>query len=246
MDPRIVSGISILKQVTRNSASGIHGSIMTWQLKFPKARFHTGNTRIDLELGQGLQCIVRSENEKPGSSALAAIEIQPIDHAHSIEPEALVCEDAYVRQNDLIATFPQTVAWAFGFQVDVRTHEKLTDSICGIEFWLSIQTSLLKSNPGLVVTPLPIGPRWMRDGILVADSHRAAILIHPLDQSDCTITLSPGTKELERLEVFGGFMEKGVIRRARLFLAWSDSEVKASLWQDLLQSFSDSPLPLTV
>lgn len=240
-----------MKKVTRNSVSGIHGSNMTWQLKFPKAHFQMGSSRIELELGKCVRCVVRRDEDKPNASpdashTVAAIEIRPGDPAIPTDQEALDCEDAYVRQDDLVAYYPQTYPWPFGFQVDVRALETLTDTICGIELWLSIQTSLLESNPSLIVTPMSIGPHWKLDGVLVADTHQAAILIHPLDLADCNIISSQSTQTLERLVVFGGFMEKGVIRRARLRIAWSDKKVKNLEWQEALQSFSASPLPLTV
>jgi hypothetical protein len=219
---------------------------MTWQLKFPKAHFPIGNNLIELELGDGLTCCIRHPSEQPGQSAVAAVKIEPVDLKQPTNRETLVCKDAYVRQNDLIATFPQADPWAFGYQVDVRVHQNLMDAIQGIEFWLSIHTSLLDANPSLTIRPMAIGPQWKQDGVLIGDNQRAAMMIHPLDESDCRVIASHRTKELERLEVFGGFMEKGVIRRARLFLAWSDSKVKTLVWQDVLQSFSESPLPLTV
>lgn len=219
---------------------------MSWQLTFPHATFQAANDRIDLELGKHASCSIRSLHEKLADPTRMGIEFRPCDPSLPIDQAPLSCRDPYVRQDDLIASYPQVEPWPFGYQLDLRVHEHLADSLSGIEVWMSIQTSLLQSAPRIQVVPRDSGTYRMSAGVLTSDNRRAAILIHPLDEPDCTLVMAKDGASVERLEVFGGFMEKGVIRRARLLLVWSDAEVECSRWQQVLQSFSASPLPLTV
>jgi hypothetical protein len=51
--------------------------------------------------------------------------------------------------------------------------------------------------------------------------------------------------DIERLDMFGRFMEKGVIRRGRLLLVASTSSISEKQMKDLCSDFAASHLPLT-
>lgn len=149
--------------------------------------------------------------------------------------------DVYVRQNDLIAQFPEHSPWTFGYQVDVRWIDLEDPSCLGLEIWLSVQTSLLDSRPKLSARIGGPSLSEVSDGLWSDASRRFGLLIHPLDESDCR---GEAGAEDYLLEIFGRFMEKGVIRRMRFRLIASSESQSARFWTQQLEQFSGSPLPL--
>ena len=154
----------------------------------------------------------------------------------------LVLGDVYVRQNDLIAMFPESAPWRFGYQIDMRVLDDSPVGTLSVEIWLSVQTSLLDSHPQLELHLA--GERFdsAADRYWTSKSLRIGLLVHPLDQSDCH--LEQRGDELT-MRVFGRFMEKGVIRRMRFRLIVANRSQTAEFWQNRFDEFSKSPLPLT-
>jgi hypothetical protein len=218
---------------------------MTWNLNYPHALYPVCDGLLEIDLRSPLKCMLRKPDSAASGPPRAAIEIQPRQANASDAWTPLPCSDAYVRQSDLIVTYAQADPWSFGYQVDFRVHEALAEGVQGLELWLSIQTSLLESMPQLWIKPLDCGPDWTLGSVMLADHGKAAMVIHPLDQADCRTVAASRPEALGRLEVFGGFMEKGVIRRARLLIAWSDEKIEKAVWSQLFEEFADSPLPLT-
>jgi len=171
-----------------------------------------------------------------------SVGITPSERQVNHSATDLLLGDAYVRQNDLIAVFPELAPWRFGYQIDVRVLKDAPIDTLVVEIWLSIQTSLLDSHPQLELQLR--GERFNAavDKVWTSQSLRMGLLVHPLDQRDCHIE-QPGD-ELA-LRVFGRFMEKGVIRRMRFRLIMAQRPEPAMFWQDRFDEFSKSPLPLT-
>jgi hypothetical protein len=176
---------------------------------------------------------------------LAAFEVTPWDPDLPLNIEPLACGDAYIRESDLIAFYPQTAPWTFGYQIDLRLWAETIKNVQCMEIWLSISTSMLESNPKLVLRPTSPMITLAEGPISIASDDKAALIVHPLDISDVTAVPMGQSNQVDHWDIFGGFMEKGVIRRARLLVAWSSQHVPASDWELALDRFADSPLPLT-
>ncbi|HBE71848.1 MAG TPA: hypothetical protein DDW52_27205 [Planctomycetaceae bacterium] len=202
-------------------------------------------------------------------------EVQPVDATqptrlkapgHSdwqifgIEPQprhALEIEEAYGRQDDLIVQYQQSPQDSYRFHLYWRKLPVSPASQLGIELWLGVQTGLLDSRPELHVT-CHAGQAWetLKHGELVeaepSESLAALIarrddatgvwLIEPSDQVDVTL-LSSGAEST--VGVFDHFMEKGVIRRARMRFHILSADVEIGQIAELYRSFAASQLPLT-
>lgn len=174
--------------------------------------------------------------------------------------------ESYVRQNDFVAIYPEQAPLTFGFQVYYCVKPPVNDSLI-VEIWLSVQTSTLESHPQMRLgfsagenqtidnSPLRstlsmLAPR--SPGQFQSSDGRCGLIIHPLDVNDCEWIGSAESRSQNssksrkpELLVFGGFMEKGVIRRMRLQLVHTRQKMDAQHWQHLVEGFANSPLPLT-
>ena len=180
---------------------------------------------------------------------------------------ALAVAESYVRNPDLITRFSQSDEDTFGFQLD---HRALVGTqpevIASLELWLSVQTAHLDSEPSLRITCE--GPEsqatWRRltheelatDSRKSLDSAGPAALISQAqgqtgvwfieDTDQCHAAVLPsGRDSAATVEMFGHFMEKGVIRRARMQFHVVSGVASSSLLKTLYKEFCDSPLPLT-
>jgi len=179
---------------------------------------------------------------------------------HSFKPEEI-----YVRQSDLIARYTQSAEDQFAFQLDWRLHPVQPPFSIGLEIWISLQTQLLDSHPSLELRS--VGPgvwsSWTDSELNMgeANDHRpssdcqAALLstadstsllwlIDPSDQQQVHWMGSNSKSEL-RAQLFGDFLEKGVIRRARLRLLVGAEEVQVDDVKGVYQDLFTSALPLT-
>lgn len=176
-------------------------------------------------------------------------------------------EDWFARGSDLMVRYGQSPDDRFAFQIDYRAVDvlELGTFICGWDLWLSVQTQLLDSHPVLEVISRVPGGRWRAvdsDGhtadpntfaMLTARSPQGfvALFVHPSDRCQ-TEWLAPtggpaqgAAAEIERIRMFGNFMEKGVIRRGRLRCLISSQTVDTHQLARGYGEFATSPLPLT-
>lgn len=177
-----------------------------------------------------------------------------------VEPQprhALEIEEAYGRQDDLIVQYQQSPQDSYRFHLYWRKLPVSPTSRLGIELWLGVQTGLLESQPELHVT-CHAAQEWetLEHGELVeADPSKslAALvarredstgvwLIEPSDQIDVTL-ISNGAEST--VGVFDHFMEKGVIRRARMRFHILRPDAEPAHIAELYRSFASSQLPLT-
>jgi hypothetical protein len=230
---------------------------MVWNLQFPRAEFRTPDSAIELELETRLRCILsdRSTNQASQSDAegaspanrepCLALTIVPSEASLPINIDFPPCGDAYVRESDLIALYPQQYPWPFGYQADFRYRDDLPGGVHALELWLSVSTSMLECNPKLHLIPETQVKLGAVREIAIATHGRSALIVHPLDVADCEPVLAGDFDGVGHWDVFGGFMEKGVIRRSRFLCAWSNRQEPSRTWEHVLDWFSQSPLPLT-
>ena len=214
---------------------------MSWDLRDSTAQWNAPHWSVDVALAQeSSQPLVQIHDS--WQHRLLSIAITPIEKQVDHSAARMPFGDAYVRQTDLIAIFPELAPWRFGYQMDIRLMDDAHPNTLAMEIWLSIQTSLLDSHPQLELQLEGTRFNAMIDNCWTSDSSRIGLLIHPLDQQDCHI--EPEGEGLA-MRVFGRFMEKGVIRRMRFRLIAALEPVSAVYWRDRFDEFSNSPLPLT-
>ncbi len=171
-------------------------------------------------------------------------QIQPKEDSVEANTPAPDLDEAYSRLDDFIVCYPQKYPWPFSYQLDVRVQPS-DENLLVAELWLSVQTSMLECNPQLSLVPTSPNAPWSSHGhSLYSGDRRSALAIHPLDKDDCRIH-ADRSSSLEQLELFGRFMEKGVIRRGRLLFIGSASPIPEKQMIDLYKRFADSSLPLT-
>lgn len=173
-----------------------------------------------------------------------AWEIQPREDSVAATTPAPTPGESYSRLDDFIVALPQRYPWPFSYQLDVRVQPSDQDLLVA-ELWLSVQTSMLECNPQLSLIPQdPKGPWSCHPEFLCSADRRLALAIHPLDIADSKLH-TDRSGSIERLDLFGRFMEKGVIRRGRLLLVASNTSISEKRMKELCHVFAASSLPLT-
>jgi hypothetical protein len=242
-----------------------------WQLASDLARFTAKHCTAELNLAQpgaGLYHLTHNDAVLP-LFHLLGIAAHGIAHDDTEEVPA----DRYVRDTDLIATYPQTAARPFGVQVYWRALEHADPAVlCGWELILSTQTDLLDSQPRLVVRSELAATEVLRlttensDSVVVTQDssfcpqdgagvfvfriagHQLSYIemIHPVDFSQAEITGSGSSGPTSIItHLFFEHLEKGVIRRGRLrgYLVSRTGDCQSAA--HLFSEFCRSAIPLT-
>ncbi len=184
---------------------------------------------------------------------------------------SLTIEEAYVRTTDFIVRYAESEHDAYTFQLNWRMLGDLTSAAshgrpgwCGVELWVSIQTRLLDAQPQIEIRSAGQAGTWrMIDhgqlierpalesshagpAALVSSSDGATLLwlIQPSDQLQAECLSSP-EDAMQRVQLFDHFMEKGVIRRARMQFWACAGALSTTQIASLYREFCESPLPLT-
>ncbi len=189
----------------------------------------------------------------------------PVLSVRPLPEHALTLEEAYVRESDLIVRFGQSDSDTYAFQLNWQLLPGNAPFAVGVELWVSTQTSLLAAKPQLEIASggagewsweiweharfggeapsdeRPAGPAALiskaADGLVVW-------LVEPSDQRHVVLETSPD-QATQRVRLFGHFMEKGVIRRARMRFLVAEGDVSEADLVAAYQEFARSPLPLT-
>ncbi|QEF96899.1 hypothetical protein Mal15_09290 [Stieleria maiorica] len=164
-------------------------------------------------------------------------------------------DEQFVRDDQLHLSFPQTDDSQFGFRLVVRPVP--LEGCCAdgfriaLELLVSVQTTLLDSHPTLdLVLPARSGARdegHSPSGSRVYHADNgdfgAAIILGPQDVASSGAIDQP---DQQRLRLFGEFLEKGVIRRARpwLIVDRSSGAVETRWIGAAIDALAESPLPL--
>ncbi len=226
---------------------------MTWNLRDDNAILETSSIRVVACLRDCSPSISLVDTTGPEEETKGFVQIRPVDSSISFPEIGLSLGEAYVRQGDVIASYPESGPWRFGYQLDIRSSHEFgrlggkEKGVLTLEVWLSVQTSLLNSHPELNVNLEGDSFSHLGDGFWLDSKSCVALLIHPLDLADCKINspASSGPNRQIQMKVFGRFMEKGVIRRMRFRILVASVSSSQEFWQDCWNEFSESPLPLT-
>ncbi len=181
------------------------------------------------------------------------------DPAHKPLPQLQEC---YVRGEDLIANYPQSTQDNFGWHLALAVHRMGEFDILNVT--VAVQTDLLDCHPMLdaiipgkrlrVLTPednkdmppsMHVAPRVDRASAItiLAQSPGYAIVMMP--SRDWPVTGLHAQDKRMHWRLFEEFLEKGVIRKARLWIAYTDLEPSDRMARELYSSLSEMPLPLT-
>ena len=214
---------------------------MSWDLRDSTAHWNGSHWSVDVALAhESGQPLIQIHDTSQRPVLRVGITPSESDGGHSAA--GLQFGDAYVRQKDLIAIFPELAPWCFGYQIDIRLLDEAPPKAVAMEIWLSIQTSRLDSHPQLELQIKGERFKALVENCWASQSCRLGVMVHPLDQQDCHIMLE---KDGLVMRVFGRFMEKGVIRRMRFRLIAALEPESVAYWRDCFEEFSNSPLPLT-
>lgn len=229
----------------------------TWNSSNGNYRFSENERTIEIDPRDPARGVRFLRSGQHGWRALS-IEANP---KHSSQPEEI-----YVRRKDLIVRYSQAENDQFGFQVDWRLLDVEPPFVIGLEVWISIQTRLLDTSPRIHLTSMG-DSGWLgwTHRQLMPDSAEpfdnlpgdpnAAIgwdsdsgyhlwLIDPRDLRQIHWQ-NPVDQPIQRASLFGEFLEKGVIRRARMWLLTSDCNLSLAAIQEAYVKLSRSELPLT-
>jgi len=163
--------------------------------------------------------------------------------------------EAYVRGDDLVATFGPSDSFPFTTELywTARTLESQPTPVVALSLLVSVRTDLLDTHPELnVVTSAP--RKAMRtlptgDGPLFVSPLREAVtLVDFAPEEDCTKQAEQesksGATDIERT-LFSHFLEKGVIRRARLLAVLAPEGITDDQAAGYCEEFLAAELPLT-
>ncbi|QDV46472.1 hypothetical protein Enr13x_63810 [Stieleria neptunia] len=165
-------------------------------------------------------------------------------------------DEQFVRGDELHLSFPQSDDRQFGFRLVVRPVEwdgfAVDRNHACFELLVSIQTTLLDAHPSLDLV-LPA-----REGARVERVAASGCRVHHADDGDSAAAVLLGPQDVggsgpidpdraQRVTLFGDFLEKGVIRRARpwLIVNRSGRVIEAKWIGAAIDALTGSPLPLS-
>ncbi len=164
-------------------------------------------------------------------------------------------DEQFVRGDELHLAFPQSDDSQFGFRLVVRPVQwngfAADPTRACFELLISIQTTLLDSHPTLdLVVPASEGARAESVPASQCRVHHAAtgdsavaVILGPQDAGESGVI---DVDQAQRVTLFGEFLEKGVIRRARpwLIVNRAGTEIDAKWISAAIDALTESPLPL--
>jgi hypothetical protein len=185
----------------------------------------------------------------------------------------LVVDDAYVRGDDLVATYHPSDNWPYSPQLYwcAGSLEGVDEFLCALSLMISLETHLLDTWPRICVGSqlaseelLRIDPRsgasqTLQPGDTIHPSTTACCLVKrladlpisyveimpPSDFRQLTIQRDEAGRLRADWRLFADFLEKGVIRRAQLQTAFVPRENDVRLALSCCQAMDRRPLPLT-
>ncbi len=160
--------------------------------------------------------------------------------------------EAYVRGGDLVAAYEPAAVWPYAPHIYWRAMNVETDiaSLGALSLLVSVQTHLLDTCPRVAVTTeLPADELIQIGGCIVWRFPGSAIsyaeMMLPSDY--CAVKIEPEVRGKHRVnwELFAEFLEKGVIRKARLNAVLLPRQHDIALATACYAEFAAQPLPLT-
>ncbi len=161
---------------------------------------------------------------------------QPVFGLGEASDEVLLIEQWISNYTYLLDSHPQ---------IDLELFPIYHDSVDSIQVWQDIDDEFTPlgtaESDGANIAAVVSQP--------IANIPALAVLVHPLDQADADFAIR-GSEDSDvvgvaMLRMFDRFMEKGVIRRARIRLIVSNQAIPDKMLRLHYDEFAKSPLPLT-
>ncbi|MCA9193121.1 MAG: hypothetical protein KDB03_15205 [Planctomycetales bacterium] len=186
---------------------------------------------------------------------------------HPLPQHSLVPEEIYVREEDFITRFSQSPQDSYSLQLNWK--QLITPTCWGVELWVSLQTNLLDSNPQVQLSCRSPQADWQSISLsellpkeYANERKPGAFVYHSTEVPSANSTeytllwlLAPSDVALAQLpenstngpvvQLFGQFMEKGVIRRVKVRLVVVEGRPQMQQIVSIYRDLADSPLPLT-
>lgn len=160
--------------------------------------------------------------------------------------------ESYFRGEDFILNYAQQETDSFGLSLQVTPIE-CSERTTVVQLTISLQTDLLDSHPSIELlaaaestadasaSPALVGPR--RLGTEGGESIFGSVSLDPRDQR---AAIDSSDEETLRVQLFGNFLEKGVIRKSRPWIVfWRGLPPARDEIEALYQRLCETPLPLT-
>ncbi|MGI9457547.1 MAG: hypothetical protein ACR2NU_13365 [Aeoliella sp.] len=174
---------------------------------------------------------------------------------HSPILDRLDLVEVYLRDDDLVARYASCESFPFDteFYWNLRSLGAEAAPVVAVSLLISVRTNLLDTHPEIeVCTTVP------QSSLTQADSSDGQMFLGTLTDElkliefapaeDCaTVSLddSQHDNQVIHRRLFSHFLEKGVIRRARLFAAIAPANITEQQAEAICQDFLKAELPLT-
>ncbi len=215
---------------------------MIWDFWESVATANAGPWQVQVAPNQPRQCGTIGNSDHPEMN-WEVFGISP-SASHSMVPSQI-----YARGTELIATFDQSKEDLFAFHIYWRAIQS-EHADFAVEMWLSVDTQLLESTPSFTVQCNAEPGSWRKvdlnaNSVCLVSEAEKSTGVWLIQADDLMSAELPIGSELALVEFFGGFMEKGVIRRARTrFLVFPDQVTEETLKMAAVE-FEQQQLPLT-
>lgn len=206
-----------------------------WSLNGSVARYEAAGNQMEVDLGPGTagihQLVANGVPLLESGRTLLQIDFDSADRL----------DEAYLRGDDVVASYA-TRPGGIAYQAYWRILSAASERDFRWELVLSVQTQSLDSQPAIVVcSTLPSGESETTDHWSHAKTAHGQVyleMIHPSNHDS-----SAAVDDRTQHQFFGGQLEKGVIRRARIqCIAAAANGLDAAAEY---AAFSKSPPPLT-
>lgn len=163
--------------------------------------------------------------------------------------------EAYVRGDDLVATFGPSETFPFTTELywSVRELQSPPKPLVALSLLVSVRTDLLDTHPEVKVAttaPRKAMHRLQTAGgpVFVSPLRERVTLVDYAPEEDCTVQSEQesksGATDIERT-LFSHFLEKGVIRRARLLAVLAPEGLSDDEAAGYCDEYLSAELPLT-
>ncbi len=215
-----------------------------WQLNGESASFNTSSLLFHVNLASGDRSLL--------VQAADAVHLAELWTMPAISKQRLI--DCYVRGRDLVCVLEPSKTFPFYTELywTLRDLDGESNPIVTVSLQVSVRTDLLDTHPAIEV--ISRGVRRSHSAVEVAGGPAYVVplgeqvtLIDFATPEDCATQSVGEAKEgltLKRM-LFDHFLEKGVIRRGRLFAAFFHDDVETSLAVDTCRDMLAAELPLT-
>lgn len=217
----------------------------TWQLDGSHASLCTASIKCSLDLANGTH-----EVAIHAPDALSHLQLWQL---HQLQDLPLT--EAYVRLSDLVACYGEGPAFPFHTDIywTVFDTAELATALLVLQLIISVRTDRLETHPELDLVSTAAQPdielisceagRAVR--VVLNDQLHLAEFATDEDSPELTLVGDEGGRSFSR-RLFGHFLEKGVIRRARLFAAVIPAETSPAEVRELCDQLAATKWPLTV